>query len=69
MATDIEQQLRDAVKRAGLSLKAISDGSGVGYQSVHGFANGYGGLTLVSAAKLAKFLKLELRPKQKGGER
>ncbi len=67
MATDIEQQLREAVKRTGLSLKAISDRSGLAYCSVHGFANGYAGLTLESAARLAAFLELELRPKRKGG--
>jgi|GEM_PF-5826946 len=56
------------MKKTGLSLKAISDRSGLAYCSVHGFVRGYSDLKLESAAKLAKMLGLELRPvgKQKG---
>ncbi len=69
MNTNIQQQLRDAARKSGLSLKAMSDRSGVGYQSMHGFVRGYSDLKLESAAKLATLLGLELRParKRRGG--
>lgn len=63
---DIERQLRDAAKRSGLSIKRLSDESGVPYSAMHGFMVNDRGITLRSAAKLARVLGLELCPVKRG---
>ena len=59
---NIEQQLRDAARKSGLSMRQISLRSGCAYQSVHGFMTENRGLTLTVAARLATALELELKP-------
>ena len=63
MAADIEQQLRRTAKRCGLSMLALSKRSGVPYSAVHGYMTGDRRISLRNAAKLAKVLGLELKPK------
>ena len=67
---NIEEQLRTAARRSGLSMRQLALRSNCGYQSVHGFVTESRGLSLTVAARLAATLGLELRPvrhgKQKG---
>ena len=63
--SDIERQLKNAARKSGLSMKALSDRSGVFYSAVHGFMTSDRGITLRTAAKLARVLGLELRSKPK----
>ena len=66
---DIERQLRQAAKGSGMSVKALANKAQLAYASAHRFVNG-DGLTLKSAARLARVLGLELvpmkRPKRNG---
>lgn len=64
---NIENQLREAARASGLSMKAMADRACVPYAAVHKFVTtDTGGITLKTAAKLATVLGLELRPiKQK----
>ena len=59
---NIEQQLREAARGSGLSIRQLALRSGCGYQSMHGFITQSRGLTLTVAARLAAMLGLELRP-------
>ena len=61
---DVEQQLKDATLKSGLSMLEISKRSGVPYSAVHGFMTSDRRLSLRSGAKLAAMLGLELRPVQ-----
>ena len=61
MAKDIEQQIRNAVERSGLNMFQLSRRTGLRYATIHRFVAGGRGLSLRSAAKLCKLLKLELR--------
>lgn len=54
------------MKDSGLSLLQLAKRSGLGFQSIHGFARGYRGLSLTSAARLCSALGLELRPVRAG---
>jgi len=62
---NIEEQLRKAAIDTGQSMKRLADGSGIGYQSMHAFIQGYRTLRLPVAARLATYLNLELRPRKK----
>ena len=68
---DLETQLRDAARRSGMSMKAISDETGIPYAAVHGFVARDRSILLSTASKLCKLFGLELRPmrrtKKKGG--
>jgi plasmid maintenance system antidote protein VapI len=59
---DIERQLRDAAKRSGSSIKQLAGKSDIPYSALHRFLVNDRGITLRSAAKLARVLGLELRP-------
>lgn len=66
MSTSIESQLREAARASGLSIKAMSDRARIPYAAMHRFVtNDEGGITLKTAAKLARLLGLELRRVQK----
>ena len=66
MSTSIENQLRQAARKSGLSIKAMSDRASIPYAAMHRFiTNDAGGITLKTAAKLAALLGLELRRKQR----
>ena len=64
--TNLEQQLRSAVKDSGLTIYRLAKDSGVSQPVLSRFLNGKRGITLATAAKLANALGLELRPKKKG---
>jgi hypothetical protein len=69
---DIETQLREAARKSGMSMKRISEESGIPYAAVHGFVARDRSLLLSTASKLATLLELELRPiarKRKAGRR
>jgi len=59
----IEDQLRDVVRSSGLSIKAVSDRTGIPYAAVHGFVtDDERTIMLRTAGKLATLFGLELRP-------
>lgn len=61
----IERTLRAAVADSGLSLKAVSDRTGIPYACVHQWVNDERRtLTVRTADKLATLFDLELRPKR-----
>jgi plasmid maintenance system antidote protein VapI len=64
VSKDIEQKLRKAIVRSKMSRYRISQLSGVGEAQLSLFVNGKRTLTLTSAAKVAKVLGLELKPKK-----
>ena len=63
---DFEEQFRQAILTCGMSRYKLSQLTGVAEAVLSNFVNGHRSLTLTTAAKLAKALKLELRPKKKG---
>ena len=64
---DIEKQLRRAILSADISRYRLSQLTGVSEGVLSNFVNGHRSLTLTTAAKVAKALRLELRPKGKKG--
>ncbi len=60
--TDIVEALRRAVTDSGQSLYGVAKGSGVDYSVLLRFMARERGMTLHTAAKLAAYLGLELRP-------
>ena len=63
---DIEEQLRQAILQSDLSRYRLSKLTGVDHAVLSNFVNQKRSLTMTTAAKLAKALGLELRPKKKG---
>ncbi|MHC4264449.1 MAG: helix-turn-helix domain-containing protein [Planctomycetota bacterium] len=63
---DIEKQLKQAIMRSKMSRYRIAKESGLTESQLSYFVNGKRTLTLPAVAKLAKVLKLELKPKKKG---
>lgn len=61
---DLGKQLRDAIRRSGLTRRQISKRSGVAYSAVHGFVGGKQTLTLESASKIADVVGIEFRPRR-----
>lgn len=59
---DLAKQLRDAARKSGMSMLALSQRAGVPYAGIHTFMVKEGGLTLTTASRLAELLGLELRP-------
>jgi len=62
MQSNIQEQLRAAARKSGMSMLQLAEQSGLRYASVHAFVAKRKGLTLASGAKLAALLGLELRP-------
>ena len=60
--SDLEAVLRAAIRNSGLSLRAVAAGSGVSIPQVVRFVNADRTLTLPAASRLARFLRLGLRP-------
>jgi len=59
--------IRDAIKRSGLSLLAISKRAAVPYSRVHEFVNDEGrDITMATGSKLCRALGLALRPTRRG---
>ena len=63
---DIEEQLRQAIINSGMTRYRLSKLTGVDDAVLCNFVNYKRSLTMTTAAKLAKALGLELRPKKKG---
>jgi len=59
---DIERQLRQAILDSPANCCQLAKRSGVSRGVISHFVNGNRSLTLTTAAKLAKVLRLELRP-------
>jgi len=64
--TNLEKQLRSAVKDSGLTTYRLAKDSGVSQPVLSRFLNGKRGITLATASKLANVLGLELRPPKEG---
>ena len=62
---DIEKQLKQALKESKMSRYRIAKESGLTESQLSYFIHGQRTLTLPAAAKLAKVLGLELKPKKK----
>ena len=58
----IFHRILDAFHAREMSVKALSDASGVPYASVHGYINGDRDVITKTASKLARALSLELQP-------
>ncbi len=59
---NIAEQLRRAMADSGQSLYALAKGSGIDYAALFRFDREQRSLNLDSAARLAAYLGLELRP-------
>jgi plasmid maintenance system antidote protein VapI len=59
---DIQEQLRQAILGGALNRRALSKVCGVSEAQLSYFVRGLRSLTLDSAAKVARVLKLELKP-------
>lgn len=66
---DLVERIQTAIAASGESLYAIARKSGVSYPVLHRFVTGKRGVTLDTAAQLAKALGLELVEQQKRPER
>ena len=66
MSKDIEKQLKQALVDSGMNCAEISRKSKLSEAQLSYFINGKRSLTLPAAAKLAKVLGFELKPKKKG---
>ena len=64
--TDIEEQLRQVILKGGLSRYRLSQLTGVDKAVLSNFVDRKRSITMTTAAKLAKALELELRPRKKG---
>ena len=65
---DIEKRLKQALIESKVSRYRIAKESGLTESQLSYFVNGKRTLTLPAAAKLAKVLGLELKPKKKKGK-
>ena len=61
----IDEQLKRAARDSGHSIKRLAELADVHYSGMHRFYTTGGGITLTTAAKLAKVLGLELRQVRK----
>lgn len=61
MAKSIVDQLQRAIRASGETEYAIAKGSGVSQSIINRFVSGERGISLETAAKLAAYLKLDLR--------
>jgi len=68
-STKMVEILRRRLRADKRPLLQIAQAAGLPYPVVHHFASGKRGLQLVSAAKLAAALGMELRPRKAGGNR
>ncbi len=66
----LADQLKRVIDESGLSLYAVSEGSGVDYSAVYRFYHGQRDIQLSTADLLTDFFQMKLtRPKRpKGGE-
>ena len=60
----IDEQLKKAIKSSGQSLYQIAKGSDVGLPILFRFTKGQRTIRITTAAKIAAYLRLELRPRR-----
>ena len=65
MAQNMDDIIRGAFKKSGMSIKRLSEDTEIPYGAVHRFVTGGGDATLRSANKICKVLGLELRRKKR----
>ena len=65
--SDIEEQLRQAIIKSGMSRYRLSKLTGVNDAVLCNFVNRKRSVTMTTAAKLAKTLGLSLKPDKKKG--
>lgn len=58
----ISKPIVAAFRDSGMSIKELSERSGVGYASAHRFVTGDGDVITKTASKIARVLGLEMRP-------
>ena len=63
--TYLENQIRVAIRRSGLSVYRLAKDSGVSQPVLCRFVNGTRGINLTTASKLVEILGLELVPRKK----
>ena len=63
-ASYLEDQIRKAIKKSGITGSKLAEISGVSQGAVSRFINGKRNVTLPTASKLVKALGLELKPKK-----
>ncbi len=66
MEIDLDEQLRTAVRQAGLSTYGLAKQAGIDRAIAVRFMNADRTLTLTTASKIATLLRLELRPVRPG---
>ena len=66
---DIEGQLREAIRKAPMSLNELADLCGVDKGILSRFLRGQRSMTLTTAAKVATILGVELRPRRQSRKR
>lgn len=54
------ERIRKAFRKSGMSMKQLSDRSGIGYAAIHGFCTGTRDMHLGSASKVCDVLGLTL---------
>lgn len=59
---DLAEQLRQAIRRSGLTRNQIAKRTDLSYAIVHGFVAGTKDLRLATASKIAAIVGVELRP-------
>ena len=64
--SDIVGQLKAAIRTADLTIYRIAKDSGVDYSTIYRFVSGERSMDFDSAARIATYLGLELRPIRKG---
>ena len=64
---DLNEQLRRAIADSGLTPYRIATDADVDRSVMTRFVNGERGLTLTTASRIADYLGLELRPRQRKG--
>jgi len=66
---DIEGQLREAVRKAPMSLNELAAACGVDKGILSRFLRGERSITLTTAARVATILGVELRPRRQSRKR
>ena len=63
---EMNELIRATFRASGMSMKRLSDESGVAYQAVHAMMTGNRDPALSTVARLCRVLRLELRPVRRG---
>ena len=60
----LQTQLRKAIADSGLPLLTLARQAGVGYATVHGFANGNRKISFENASRMAKVLRMTFQSEE-----